>query len=176
MVCAKAFEILQWLGIVFLGVLAVVVSISNEWLAKVISSGNVNMELTFDGLTVGAVGPDGGIITKAVVLFCIGGMICLPFTAMVFRNLYLILKKATKDGFHPFDKDITRMVREIGIFAIMLPVIELIESIIFRAVLNVEIAEISVNLSGIFFGIVILCLSTVFACGEKLQKDDDGLI
>ena len=79
-------------------------------------------------------------------------------------------------GATPFQHDITRMVREIGIFYISVPVIGLIMSVIARMVIGYETAEISMSLSGLISGILILCLSQVFSYGMELQKDVDGLL
>lgn len=68
------------------------------------------------------------------------------------------------------------MQQKFGIFLIAVPVTGLIISIIARAVIGVEIAEISVRFDGIIIGLLVLCLSNFFAYGSELQKDVDGLL
>ena len=68
------------------------------------------------------------------------------------------------------------MMKEIGIFAIAVPVIGFIMSIIVRLVTGVETAEISVDMGGIFMGIIVLCLTQYFVHGADLEKDVDGLL
>ena len=68
------------------------------------------------------------------------------------------------------------MMREIGIFSIAVPVIGLIMSIIIRPVIGVETAEISVDMGGIFMGLIVLCLTQFFVHGVELEKDVDGLL
>ena len=108
------------------------------------------------------------------MLFGIGAVIILSVMAMVFRNLHLIFKRS--ENASPFQKDNIRMMKEIGIFAIAVPVIGLVMSSIVRLVTGVETAEISVNMGGIFMGIIILCLTQFFVHGAELEKDVDGLL
>ena len=68
------------------------------------------------------------------------------------------------------------MVREIGIFAIAIPVIGLFVSFIARLVIGSEVTEISIDMSGIFMGIIVLCLTLFFAHGVELVNDVDGLL
>ena len=108
------------------------------------------------------------------MLFGIGAVIILAVMAMVFRNLHLIFKKSENGT--PFQKDNIRMMKEIGIFAIFVPVIGFIMSIIVRLVTGVETAEISIDMGGIFMGIIVLCLTQYFVHGADLEKDVDGLL
>ncbi|MCI8497508.1 MAG: hypothetical protein HFE85_04585, partial [Clostridiales bacterium] len=94
--------------------------------------------------------------------------------AMVFRNLYLIVKKS--EDTTPFQKDNIRMLKEIGIFSIAVPIVGLIMSIIIRLVLGVDTVETSVRLDGFVMGIIVLCLTQFFAHGAELEKDVDGLL
>ena len=68
------------------------------------------------------------------------------------------------------------MIREIGIFSIAIPIVELIMTIIARIALGGAGVESSLNLNGILIGIVVLCLSQFFAYGTQLQEDNDGLV
>lgn len=68
------------------------------------------------------------------------------------------------------------MVKEIGIFSIAMPVIGFVMSIITRLVCGVEVAEISVNFSGLMIGLVVLCLTQFFAHGVSLEEDVEGLL
>ena len=64
----------------------------------------------------------------------------------------------------------------IGIFAIAIPVIGLFVSFIARLVIGSEATEISIDMSGIFMGIIVLCLTQFFAHGVELENDVDGLL
>ncbi len=103
-------------------------------------------------------------------------------SAMIFRNLSLILAQLhTMEGEafgqdnSPFTPDIIRMVREIGIFAISIPVIELVSSWILRLVLGTDV-EISVSLTSVVFGLSVLYLSSIFSYGHTLQQETEDLV
>ena len=51
-----------------------------------------------------------------------------------------------------------------------------IMSVIVRLVTGVETAEISIDMGGIFMGIIVLCLTQYFVHGADLEKDVDGLL
>ena len=126
------------------------------------------------GFEVNAPVVNGNADMTCFMLFGIGAIIILSVMAMVFRNLHLILKKSQNAT--PFQTDNIRMMREIGIFAIAVPVIGFIMSIIVRLVTGVETAEISIDTAGIFMGIIVLCLTQFFVHGAELEKDVDGLL
>ena len=126
------------------------------------------------GFEVNAPVVNGNTDMTSFMLFGIGAVIILAVMAMVFRNLHLIFKKSENGT--PFQKDNIRMMKEIGIFAIAVPVIGFIMSIIVRLVTGVETAEISIDMGGIFMGIIVLCLTQYFVHGADLEKDVDGLL
>ena len=61
-------------------------------------------------------------------------------------------------------------------FAIAIPVIGFIMSVITRLVCGVDFAEISIDMGGISMGIIVLCFSQFFAHGVELENDVDGLL
>ena len=74
--------------------------------------------------------PDGTINEVAVRIFSIGAVIIFSLMAIVFRNVYLSLKTAqgeTKfaEGDTPSQKSIVRMIREMGIFSLLVPIVGL---------------------------------------------------
>lgn len=137
-------------------------------------------ELSVNGFDILAV--EDGIISKSAVLaFSLAGFFSMLCKTMIFRNVNLIIKTAAgktwfSKGETPFQKDISRMVREIGIFYIIIPVLETIISAIFRPIIGMETAEISVRMEGILTGIIIIVLSRIFIYGEKLEHDVEGLV
>ncbi|MEE0898283.1 MAG: hypothetical protein U0L88_11740, partial [Acutalibacteraceae bacterium] len=62
------------------------------------------------------------------------------------------------------------------IFAIAIPVIGFIMSVITRLVCGVDFAEIRIDMGGISMGIIVLCFSQFFAHGVELENDVDGLL
>ena len=117
----------------------------------------------------------------AYVIFFLTLVIVLALMAMIARNVYLIFKTSEgrtrfSKGATPFQQDNVRMVREIGIFAIAIQVVELIMSVVARIALGPDAVEASLSMEGIFVGLVMLALSQYFAYGMELQSDVDGLL
>ncbi len=99
--------------------------------------------------------------------------------AMIFRNVYLILKTADgktwfTEGNTPFQKNIVRMFREIGIFFIAISVMSLISEI-FTNIAENEL-NTGFNYLNCFIGLVFLCISQFFNYGTRLERDLDGLV
>lgn len=176
-IITKILEVFHWVGAVLM-IAATVCSIAApKWVGYFVGFDakeccGANLEVY--GFEVNAPVTGGSIDMTSFMLFGIGAFIILTVMAMVFRNLHLIFKNSEKAS--PFQKDNIRMMKEIGIFAIAVPVIGLIMSTIVRLVTGVETAEISVDMGGIFMGIIVLCLTQFFVHGAKLEKDVDGLL
>ena len=102
-----------------------------------------------------------------------GATIIFVLMALVFRNVYLVFKKS--ENATPFQKENVCRLRKIGIFSIAVPIVGFIMSIIVRLVAG-DVVEVSVGQSGIFMGIVVLCLTQYFSYGAALEEDVDGLV
>lgn len=179
MYIAKTAEIIHWIGAILAIALLVCAFAAKDILSGIVLGGNT--EISCYGFNISVLGNDGSFCVGAFVMFAIAAAVTLSLFAMVFRNAYLILKTAEgktwfAKGSTPFQKDIVRMLKEIGIFLIAVPVTGLIISIIACAVIGSEAAEISVRFDGIIIGLLVLCLSNFFAYGSELQKDVDGLL
>lgn len=175
MAVSKTLEIMHWAGSVFAAALFVCTIAARGWLYNVLSGiipeyGN---EVSIYGFEMNAVDNNGLLNMTVIKLFAISAVLIFPLIAMIFRNVYLIAKKFKSN---PFKKDNIRMIREIGIFSIALPVVELIMSVISRIAIGVENAEIFVRIDGFILGILILFITQFFVYGAKLQQDVDGLL
>ena len=176
-IITKILEVFHWVGVALLLAATVCSAAAPGWVKYFVGFDakeccGVNLEVY--GFEVNAPLVNGNVDMTSFMLFGIGGVIILAVMAMVFRNLHLIFKKS-EDGY-PFQKDNIRMMREIGIFSIAVPVIGLIMSVVIRLVTGVESAEISIDMGGIFMGIIVLCLTQYFVHGAELEKDVDGLL
>lgn len=172
-VLAKLMEIAHWIGAVGMVVGLVLLFTMGEK-AVVMTPGQADVEAAAYGFEITLTNSVGTLNMTALQLFCIGGAILLSLMAMVFRNIYLIMKKS--ENATPFQKDNVRMVREIGIFLLSVPMVGLIMSIVARLVLGVDNVEASVGLDSFMVGLVVLCLSQFFAQGMELEADVDGLL
>ena len=121
-----------------------------------------------------------GAITPFIIFF-LTLAITLALMAMCARNVHLIFKTSEgrtrfSKGKTPFQPDNIRMVREIGIFLIAIPVVQFIMSIVARIALGPDMVESSLGMQTVFMGLVVLALSQYFAYGMQLQGDVDGLL
>jgi len=116
--------------------------------------------------------------SAAITFFCFGSVIVLSLMAMIFRNVYLILKTAQGQTWFansdtPFQTNIVRMTREIGIFFLAISALSLLSAII----VGLSSADVvSFNYENAFIGLIFICFSAFFSYGTQLQEDVDGLI
>ena len=176
-IITKILEVFHWVGTALMVAATVCSVAAPNWVKYFVGFDakeccGANLEVY--GFEVNAPVVNGNTDMTSFMLFGIGAVIILAVMAMVFRNLHLIFKKSENGT--PFQKDNIRMMKEIGIFAIAVPVIGFIMSIIVRLVTGVETAEISIDMGGIFMGIIVLCLTQYFVHGADLEKDVDGLL
>ena len=176
-IITKILEVFHWVGAALLLAATICSVAAPNWVKYFVGFDakdccGANLEVY--GFEVNAPVVNGNTDMTFFMLFGIGGIIILAVMAMVFRNLHLIFKKS--ENATPFQKDNIRMMKEIGIFSIAVPVIGFIMSIIVRLVTGVETAEISIDMGGIFMGIIVLCLTQYFVHGADLEKDVDGLL
>ena len=176
-VITKILEVFHWVGVALM-IAAIICSVAAPNLvgyfvgfdAKECCGANLEIY----GFEINAPVSDGKVDLSSFLIFGIGAIVILAVMAMVFRNLHLIFKKSENST--PFQKDNVRMMREIGIFTIAIPVIGFIMSVIARLVMGSDVAEISIDMGGIFMGIVVLCFTQFFAHGVELENDVDGLV
>lgn len=180
---AKLLEILHWFAALIMIVISAGCLFMRERLEELLMAGTASggPELASYGFEITVLQGDGTLNMTAVLFFAVTAVICLSLMAMVFRNLYLIVrtaegKTAFAAGATPFQEDTIRMVREIGIFLISQSAVCLVMSIAVRFSIGVETAELSVNLDSLLMGVVALSLSRIFAYGTQLQEDVDGLL
>lgn len=174
-------EVVYWVGTVLVFVMAVLSVFGKlDWLSYLSDiNPTATIDLTSTGFSLESV--DGSTMTKgAYIIFFITMLFVYSNLAMIFRNVKLILKTANGNtwfskGKTPFQPDNIRMVREIGIFFIAIPVIEFVMSIISQLILP-ESIECSVEFAFVIVGFIVICLSQYFAYGMELQNDVDGLI
>ena len=182
-VCSKIFEVCYWIADALMVLLLIGAFVMPERIASWIVSQDAG-ELNIQGMEIAVQAGNTGSIapfSHALVIAAITGIVVCALMAMVFRNIYLIFRTARgttwfSKGQTPFQPDNIRMVREIGIFCILIPVIQLVMSVIGMLVIRPESVEISVSMNGVVMGIIVLCLSQFFAYGTQLQEDVDGLV
>ncbi len=179
-IIARILEIAHWVGVGIMTVLLVCCLFFREAAAKMIA-GDPGGEDVIYGFHFSLTGMDGTLSLPALTVFAIAGIILMALMAMVFRNVYLIIKTTEgktwfSQGATPFQPDVIRMLREIGIFTIAVPIVGLVMSIIGHLVVGPEFAETSVDFGGFLLGLLVLWLTQQFTYGAELEAEADGLI
>ena len=175
-IIAKIAEIGHWVAAGLMAAVAVCSAAAPQWLKYFIDIYTLEEEaqISVYGFEVAAPPSAGGVNFTALGLFGVGAVIILSLMAMIFRNLFLIIKKS--EGTTPFQKDNIRMLKEISIFSISVPFVGLIMSGVMRLVLGASAVETSVAFDGFITGLLILCLTQYFAHGLELENDVNGLL
>lgn len=178
-VIAKIMEVSHWVAVGLMSASLIVYFFDTTLLRYFMDFGNG--EFGISGYSIQVLDGNGGIIAGAFLPALIAGIIVCGLTAMIFRNIYLIFKTAAgqtkfSKGETPFQPANVRMLREIGIFSLSIPLVEWICDGIARLIAGWGAIESSVSITGIVFGIALLCLSQFFAYGVQLQNDADGLL
>ena len=176
-IIAKILEVFHWVGVMLMIAATVCSVVAPNWVNYFVGFDakeccGANLEVY--GFEVNAPVINGNVDMTSFLIFGIGAVIILVVMAMVFRNLHFILKKSGDTT--SFHVDTVRKMREIGLFTIAVPVIGLVMSVIIRLVIGVETVETSIDMSGLFMGIIVLCLTQFFVHGSELEEDVDGLL
>lgn len=172
LVVSKIIEVIHWIGVVTMVAFFVCTFAFREVINEIIYT--EGMPLDTYGFEISSVSSDGTVSMAALRIFLVFAFMAFILMAMTFRNVYLILKKSKSST--PFQKDNVRMLKEIGIFSISIPVLGLIASIIVRLVTDVDYVEAAVDMKGFIMGILVLCLTQFFARGVELEEEVDGLV
>lgn len=121
-IIAKIIEVFHWVGAALMLAATVCSLAAPEWVKYFVgidAKECCGAELNVYGFEIVAPVKNGSVDMKALFLFGIGATIILSLMAMVFRNLYLIIKKS--EGATPFQADNVRMLKEIGILLSRFP-------------------------------------------------------
>lgn len=181
LVLAKIAEVLHWClaGAMLIGAFVTIIRPIpvTEWVRYTVLHGETT--LTSYDFGVSIINADGTPQPTMILCFALGSALVLALMAMIFRNVYLILKTAQgktwfAKGDTPFQQNIVRMFREIGIFFIAVSAMSLVSEII----VNIVGGELTTgfNYLSCFIGLVFLCVSQFFNYGTRLEKDLDGLV
>lgn len=176
---SKIMECLCWLAGGLAGLAAVLFVVARDWLEDTLLFSMSLPEGAAGGLAL--VLTNGYPCVASIAFSALCGAVMAGLGAMIFRNIYLILKTAQGEskfskGKTPFQKDITRMLREVGIFLISITAVELFFSTGLRFLIGVDNVELSAEMDSVILGLMVICLSQFFDYGTQLQQDADGLL
>lgn len=176
MVISKICEVGHWVAMALMALSGICAVAAPQHLNKLIGYDVMGgmVDLSVYGFEIIAPYSNGKIETRYFVIFSIAAVLIFTLIAMIFRNMYLILKKSQNTT--PFQKDNIRMLREIGIFSIAIPLIGYTMAGIAKLVIGIDVVECSVDTFGTVIGLAVLCLTQFFAHGAELEKDVEGLV
>lgn len=181
MIVARIIEICHWVGTGIFAVLLICCMVAKNEAVKMIA-GDPSGEDVLYGFHFSLTNAAGEINMASLTVLAVAGVILFALMAMVFRNIYLIIKTSRGEtkfsqGVTPFQPAVIRMLKKVGILAIAVPIVGFIMSIVLGLVVGPEYtASANLDVSGIFMGLIVLWLTQVFAYGAKLESDADGLI
>ncbi|MBE6738668.1 MAG: DUF2975 domain-containing protein [Ruminococcaceae bacterium] len=172
LILTKTAEIFHWLAAALTVAVGICKAPVPQFLKHILRADAV--QLSTYGFEVSTENMMAAPKATTLIIYSIGAALIFVLMALIFRNLYLIIKKSKETT--PFQKANVRMFKEIGYFSLGVPVIGLIFSTINRFAVGVDVAETAVSIGGFIIGLVVLCITQYFAKGVELQEDVDGLL
>lgn len=165
---AKIMEIICWVGVAVMLIATVAGIVNTEWMQLNMLPGS---GITMNGVEVQL---NENASLASVIIALVGGMAGFVTMALMFRNLHKVL--STAESGVCFTKENAARIERIGWLSILMPVIGFVTSVLAKLFGGPDAMEISVELTGVVMGIMVLCLSQFFAHGVKLENDVDGLV
>lgn len=179
-VISKIAEIAAWIGVVA-GLICFAGSFNKDVTQEIVAV-EPNMMQSI-GFELGVITDAGVINYFAVSMYFLGTVIAEALIALIFRNLDIILHTISgryekAESTSPFQKDVVKRVKKIGILSIAMPVFAFVLTAIVYVVslINGTPVDVSVSLEGVVIGLVCLCLTQIFSYGAQLEEEVDGLL
>ena len=169
-VLTKIIEIMCYAGVTLCAVLAIWAMVSPDTLVPMYQEGNV----TIYGSDFDLTAPEMKNPQALMIVMLLTGVVSSVVMALTFRKANAIIVKAIEG--EPFQACTVKWMKEIGYLSIALPLIGFVGSVIAFLAGGMPTSEIMLNLDGFVTGVLILCLTQVFAHGAQLQQDVDGLL
>ena len=170
-ILAGVMEALHWSAAASMVALGICAAVSWDWLDGIFARINEPSLSTY-GFEI--VATQGRLESRAVWLFAIAAVVILALMALVCRNVRLILKRSRSAS--PFQRENVRMLREIGLFFLAIPVVSLAMSVLLRLLLGDAVEAATLDPTHFVMGIFMLCLSLAFDHGAALEADTEGLV
>lgn len=163
----KIMEVFNYIGIALFTVMMVAVFVAPDW----VNTGT----LTISGMEITR--PMENIENPALPmsLIFLSGVGMTAVMALMFHRMHGIIVKAMEGT--PFQPCTVKWMRQIGYCSIGIPFIGLVGGIIAQLIPAArDSIHVTLDLTGFVMGLLVLCLTHVFAYGLELQKDVDGLL
>ncbi len=161
-----ALEIFSIIGVVLCLGMTVMAFVNPQWLLE-------NGTLTVNGIEISQPLELLKNPSAPMAIIFLTGAIAASFMALMLHRMHGIIVE-TMAG-RPFQPCTVKWMRQIGWCAIIMPVVSAVMSIV-ALLIKVDGIYAQLDLSGLLMGVLVLCLTHVFAYGLELQQDVDGLL
>lgn len=111
--------------------------------------------------------------TLPLAIVFLAGAVLMVLNTLMFHRMHGIIVE-TMAG-RPFQPCTLKWMKQIGYCAVAVPLVGAVMSIV-AMLINVDGLHATLDVSGLLMGVLVLCLTQVFAYGLELQKDVDGLL
>ena len=169
-VLTKVIEIICYAGVALCAVAAIWALVSPDTLVLMYQEGNV----TIYGSEFDMTAPEMKNPQALMIVMLLTGVVSNVLMALTFRKANGIIVKAIEGT--PFTAVTVKWMKQIGYLSIALPLVGFVGSVIAYLVCGMPTGEVMLNLEGFVMGVLVLCLTQVFAHGAELQQDVDGLL
>ena len=177
-VLAHIAEVLMWLSAAIMAIGFLASLIDPEAISVMLDTGVAGAKIALP-MVPGALGrmvitgPDKELTMGTYMLYTGAAVIELPLAALVFRRIWQIIKLSWAST--PFQKPVVDKVKQIGWLFIAAPLVTVAVSLV-NFVINWPELSITVDMTSIITGVIVLALSQIFAYGVKLEDDVEGLL
>lgn len=180
-VMSKIVEVFMWVGAALSAAVAVVLCMGKwEWMKYFTSVSPADTDLRLGSVSV-HVQYFGQPNQSAFIFYFVVYSLTVVLAALIFRKLYLVFKTAEGEtamakGNTPFQPENVRMIRQIGLLTIGIPVFHALVAVFSMIFFHGISVSYSVDFTYFFMGFIALSLSQYFAYGVELQNEVDGLV
>lgn len=120
----------------------------------------------------------GGLIDPNLFLiFTLGGAVMLALMGRIFFNLRDIFKISSETS--PFNEKNVEKIKQVGFLSIGVTAAGMICNfimVVFSLLSGVGGVDAVTDITCVFWGIIVLCISRFFVYGTQLEKEVDGLL
>lgn len=130
--------------------------------------------MTFAPSNVELYAPGGEVNLAGLVICMVYGSVIAGLFALGFHNIHKVLSRSQEET--PFRWDNVRLLRRSGFLFLGTIIVESVFGLIALIFTRYMSISIDMELNGVIIGILVLCLSQIFAQGVQMQEDIDGLV
>ncbi len=165
-IITRTLEVFAIIGTILCLGMTVMAFVNPQWLLE-------NGTMTVNGIEISK--PLERIANPSIpmAIIFLTGAVATVLAALMLHRMHGIIVE-TMAG-RPFQPCTVKWMKQIGYCAVVMPLVGALMSTV-AMLINVDGIYATLDLSGLLMGVLVLCLTHVFAYGLELQKDVDGLL